>query len=53
VTPNDPAKLGTWVNEYTGDFDFIRETCEAYGRVRWRDEVIAIARPHPYEDWTT
>lgn len=52
VTPNDPAKLGRWAMEYTGDHDFIRDTVENYGRCRWVDPVIAIARPNDDEDWT-
>lgn len=52
VTPNDPARLGTWAMAYTGDFDFIRDTVAAYGRCRWVEDVIAIARPTDEEDWT-
>ena len=52
VTPNDPARLGRWAMEYTGDFDFIRDTVESFGRCRWVEDVIAIARPTDHEDWT-
>ena len=54
VVPNDPAKLGTWTNRYTGDVDFISETVAKYsGAVSWRPEVIAITRPTVEQDWTT
>jgi hypothetical protein len=52
VTPNDPARLGTWALRYEGDFDFIKETVDLHGRCRWADPVIAIARPTDDEDWT-
>ena len=55
VCPNVPDKLGTWVNRYQGDFDFIAETVERWGgleRVIWRPEVIAQAQPGEGEDWT-
>jgi predicted SAM-dependent methyltransferase len=38
--------------EFNGDFDFIRDTAAAFGGVEWIDEVIAITRPKPGEDWT-
>lgn len=46
VCPNDPKRLGTWGMEYTGDFDFIDQTCRFYpdGPV-WRKEVICVVRP--------
>jgi glycosyltransferase involved in cell wall biosynthesis len=52
VTPNDPARLGTWALRYEGDFDFIKETVDLHGRCRWADPVIAVARPTDDEDWT-
>ncbi len=45
VTPNDPARLGTWQNYYGGDFAFIRETCEKYYTVSWQECVIADVWP--------
>jgi Glycosyl transferase family 2 len=55
VCPNVPDRLGTWVNRYQGDYDFIAETVERWGgleRVIWRPEVIAQAQPGEGEDWT-
>ena len=52
VTPNDPERLGTWAMRYEGDYDFIKETVDLYGRCRWADPVIAVARPTDEEDWT-
>jgi hypothetical protein len=31
---------------YAGDFPFIRDCAARAGGVVWRDEVIAVARPH-------
>jgi glycosyltransferase involved in cell wall biosynthesis len=43
VVPNDPARLASW---RSGDFEFIRDSCERLGEPVWRDEVVAIVRPH-------
>lgn len=41
------ATFGTWLPEYGGDGNFIRETVEqnAGRRLHWRREVIALIRP--------
>lgn len=53
VTPNEPGKVGHFTNRYEGDYDAIRETVDLWdGRVQWRPEVIAIARPNRDQDWT-
>lgn len=52
VTPNVPAQLGTWERVYTGDYTFIAETVERWGRVEWVDAIIARGRPKLREDWT-
>jgi glycosyltransferase involved in cell wall biosynthesis len=37
VCPNDPQRLGRWVNDWT----FMRETVALYdGRIEWRDDTI-------------
>jgi glycosyltransferase involved in cell wall biosynthesis len=37
VCPNDPQRLGRWVNDWT----FMRETVALHdGRIEWRDETI-------------
>lgn len=44
--PNVPGRLGRWVYRYTGDCDFIRETCSLQGEPVWRSEVTVECRPH-------
>lgn len=46
VVPNLPGKLGEWPVRRSGDFDFIRDTCELQGSPVWCDELIALIRPH-------
>ncbi len=43
VVPTDPTRLASW---RLGDYEFIRGTCERLGEPVWRDEVVAIVRPH-------
>jgi hypothetical protein len=46
VVPNEPARLGHWGMEVTGDYAFIRETVALWGgQVDWRPELIARGRP--------
>lgn len=44
VVPNVKERLGKWTDEYTGDFDFVKETLEKWDNdFFWDDEVIADA----------
>jgi glycosyltransferase involved in cell wall biosynthesis len=43
VVPADPQRLASW---RLGDYEFIRGTCERLGEPVWRDEIVAIVRPH-------
>ena len=53
VAPNIPEKLGRWGTRYQGDFDFVDSTIKLHkGKVVFRPEVIAQARPSDAEDWT-
>ncbi len=45
AVPNIPGKLGAWPSKRSGDFDFIRDTCERMGAPRWVEQVIAVVRP--------
>lgn len=48
VTPNMPDKVGSWTCDYTGDFDYVESTVEAFGGVQkaiWINEFVARARP--------
>lgn len=45
ITPNDPARLGTWGEHYNGDWDFIVGTCARFGDYVWADRVLARHRP--------
>jgi glycosyltransferase involved in cell wall biosynthesis len=47
VTPNDPAKLGTWGLRREGDFDFITSTLAHYpaDALIWHTTFIATCRP--------
>lgn len=45
LVPNIPGKLGGWVRQRGGDFNFISKTCELQGQPIWRTEVVAIIRP--------
>lgn len=52
VTPNTPARLGQWGLEYTGDWDFIRDTVKLWrGRVQWEPALIALGRPRRSQYW--
>jgi hypothetical protein len=65
VCPNRPGALGTWTDNYTGDWGFVDETVRRQGgsaALVWMDDVIAIARPDKpiaseiwrlYETWAT
>lgn len=51
LVPNDPARLGRWEPHphdpgRGGDFVFIRGCCERMGAPVWREEVVAVVRPH-------
>ncbi len=52
LVPNQPDKFGEWaphnpkLKEPGGDFTFISGCVEKMGGPVWRDEVIAIVRPH-------
>lgn len=48
VTPNDPARLGTWGLRREGDWDFIESTLRFYatGALLWHEEVIVGCRTH-------
>jgi len=52
VVPNDPSRLGTWeqhapgLPEPGGDYTFIAGCVEKMGGPVWREEVIAVLRPH-------
>jgi GT2 family glycosyltransferase len=54
VVPNDPARLGTWephapgLKEPGGDYTFIAGCVEKMGGPVWREEIIAVIRPHEY-----
>lgn len=45
VPPNDKARLGTWGDRYSGDFDFMASTVQKYPQrddcVVWHEEIIA------------
>jgi glycosyltransferase involved in cell wall biosynthesis len=43
VVPTDPTLLASWTS---GDYEFIRDTCERLGEPVWREDVVAIVRPH-------
>lgn len=46
--PNDPERIGKFYCGYSGDFDYVHDTVQAYGgpeRVAWRDDIVCIARP--------
>lgn len=48
VTPNVPGKVAQWTCDYTGDFDYVANTVEAFGGVQkavWINEFVARARP--------
>lgn len=46
VCPNND-KLGRWgMGPYSGDFDFIYQTCSMYSKVIWREEIVGVIRPH-------
>jgi hypothetical protein len=46
VVPNVPERLGVWANRYSGDFDFIRDTCELWdNRIFWCPKLFAVGRP--------
>lgn len=52
VVPNDPERLGTWADEYAGDFHFIEQTAKKWGgNVRFLDAVIALGHPTSQELW--
>lgn len=54
VVPNESSKLGRWENAYNGDFYFMHATAQLWeGRVHWRDDLIALARPQSNEHWWT
>lgn len=52
LVPNQPDQLGVWAPHAPGmpcpggDYTFIKGTCDRMGDPVWRDEVIAIVRPH-------
>ena len=52
VVPNDPARFGTWephvpgIPEPGGDYTFLQGCCERMGEPVWREEIIAVLRPH-------
>ena len=43
VVPNDNARLPSW---RFGDYEFICDSCKRLGEPVWRDEVVAVVRPH-------
>lgn len=48
VAPNVPGKLGKFTCEYSGDFDWVEGTVNAYGGAAeaiWISDIICIARP--------
>jgi glycosyltransferase involved in cell wall biosynthesis len=47
VTPNDPARLGTYSQAYEADYDFIMSTLELYppGALVWSDTVTYRCAP--------
>ena len=46
VVPNDQDKIGKFTCEYSGDFDWIRDTHLNYSeRAIWIDAILAQARP--------
>lgn len=53
LVPNDPARLGTWEGiEFGrgaprgGDFHFLEGCIDRMGNPVWREEIVAIIRPH-------
>lgn len=52
MVPNDPARFGTWephvpgIPEPGGDYTFLQGCCDRMGAPVWRDEIIAVLRPH-------
>ncbi len=49
VVPNIKDMLGEWgehVNDAGGDYTFLKQTAEKMGGVHWREEVVAVIRPH-------
>lgn len=47
VVPNDPRRLAEWPSRRSGDFVFIRDTCQLYEQKPvFVDTVIALVRPH-------
>lgn len=52
LVPNDPARLGVWepfapeLESPGGDFSFISGCVEKMGGPVWRDEIVAVVRPH-------
>jgi hypothetical protein len=54
VVPNQQDKLGRWTNQYNGDYVFMLFTAKLWeGKVEWRDDLIALARPQQSEHWWT
>lgn len=52
LVPNVPGKLGVWVAYQHGrgcDFSFIALTCALQGAPVFREEVVAVGRPHDRE----
>ena len=48
VTPNVDGKVGRFTEDYTGDFDWIESTVNAFGgatKAIWISDIVAIARP--------
>jgi len=48
LAPNVPDKLGAWGTDYSGDFDYVEATVNAYGgssEAVWCEEIVALARP--------
>lgn len=53
LVPNEPAGLGTWEPlpeswnpAWGGDFMFIRGCVEKLGAPVWREEIVALVKPH-------
>lgn len=49
LVPNVPDKLGVWapfLHGHDGDFPFISGCVEKMGAPVWREEVVAVVRPH-------
>lgn len=48
VIPNVPEKIGKFTCEYSGDYDWIEQTVNAFGgpqQAIWISDVVAFARP--------